>query len=539
MPRQTILDANTAYLTDIFSNGRLYRVPAYQRDYSWGEEHWEDLWSDIEALEESDLQHYMGAIVLQESDAELIVIDGQQRLATLSLLALAVLKRLKDLVDSGEESNENQERFDLLQRQYIGSKDPASLRYASRISLNEHDDDFYQQFLIQFRQPLNERKLAESQRLLWQAYKYFTARLAARFPNHTGGSQFAEFLNNIVARRLAFIEIRVQDDVSAYTVFETLNARGLELTESDLLKNYLFSKVAASSLDLLQARSQWNRISDLCGAKDLPVFLRHFLNSRQAYVRKERLFKTIKTGITSREHVFPLLDDIEKAVYLYKALDDPHDEYWQDFQDCRDHVRALNIFQVSQYKPLILACAESSVPAADLCRVLRACVVISFRFNLVGRRNTNELEKAYNEVAVGIHTGDLPRAPAIIRALKHVYIPDAEFAADFETLTWPLSRKRKLVRYVLLTLERLRGGLELDFETDAATVEHILPENPDSGWEYFEEPERERMTFRLGNLTLLERNLNKAAANAAYDQKRDLYASSQFKITRELGALEW
>src|SRR3990172_1803242 len=92
MGRANLLNTRTTNFLELLSNGRIYRVPPYQRDYSWGEEQWEDLWNDLADLRrEPDERHYMGALVVEgKSDREFLIIDGQQRLATLSILALAV-----------------------------------------------------------------------------------------------------------------------------------------------------------------------------------------------------------------------------------------------------------------------------------------------------------------------------------------------------------------------------------------------------------------------------------------------------------------
>ncbi|MBF0419948.1 MAG: DUF262 domain-containing protein [Magnetococcales bacterium] len=129
MAKTDLLETRTATLLDLFGNGKIYRVPTYQRDYSWQEEHWEDLWNDIvEMHEKADAYHYMGALVLEgKTDREFLIIDGQQRLATLSLLALAVLDRLQQWVHSAIEPKENEKRSKGLRSRFIGEKDPASL----------------------------------------------------------------------------------------------------------------------------------------------------------------------------------------------------------------------------------------------------------------------------------------------------------------------------------------------------------------------------------------------------------------------------
>jgi len=100
MTKNILLDTRTTNFLELIGNGKIYRVPEYQRDYSWQTEQWEDLWNDIIEMQNDRKQrHYMGAMVVKSiNDREFQVIDGQQRLATLTLLALAVIKQLHILL---------------------------------------------------------------------------------------------------------------------------------------------------------------------------------------------------------------------------------------------------------------------------------------------------------------------------------------------------------------------------------------------------------------------------------------------------------
>ena len=103
MPRSTLLNTDTEDLKELLSNGKSYSVPPYQRDYSWKQEHWEDLWEDLLTIEASREDHYMGAIVLESGERKQFrVIDGQQRMATLSILILACVDYLYGLAAEGE-----------------------------------------------------------------------------------------------------------------------------------------------------------------------------------------------------------------------------------------------------------------------------------------------------------------------------------------------------------------------------------------------------------------------------------------------------
>src|SRR5215469_4970275 len=108
MAKSNLLVTRTTNFLELVGNGRVYRVPPYQRDYSWEEEQWEDLWNDIlDLCDRPDERHYMGALVVEaRTDREFLIIDGQQRLATLSLLALAVVAKLRHMADDGIDPDE-------------------------------------------------------------------------------------------------------------------------------------------------------------------------------------------------------------------------------------------------------------------------------------------------------------------------------------------------------------------------------------------------------------------------------------------------
>lgn len=158
MAVNNLLDTSTVSLSDIIGNGKVYKVPSYQRDYSWKQDHWEDLWSDILTVADGGSIHYMGSIVLQNNgDKRYSVIDGQQRLSTLTLIVLAIIKTIQTLIDKGIDTANNTERIFLLTKKFLGDKDPGSLTYSAKLELNENNNSFFQTHLMVFRNPLNEK----------------------------------------------------------------------------------------------------------------------------------------------------------------------------------------------------------------------------------------------------------------------------------------------------------------------------------------------------------------------------------------------
>jgi hypothetical protein len=532
MAKTNLLKTNDVTFLDLIGNGKKYHVPAYQRDYSWEQEQWEDLWNDIEELlSQPEGRHYMGALVVEStSDRDFQIVDGQQRIATLSILALAVIATLQGLGDTDEQRAANQDRARRLRERFIGEKDPASLQESSKLFLNETDDGFYQDYLVQLRTPLNPRRLPRSNRLLWECFGWFRSRLASRAAQ--GGEALASLLSETVARQLLFILITVEDDLSAYVVFETLNARGLELSSTDLLKNFLFSRVQAAP-DLAALQRRWKSLVEIVRQERFPDFLRYHLLCDTPQVRKQRLFKLVQGRVRTPAAVFALMDDLERRAELFAALNDADHEYWLERRDARPYVRELILFRVRQTTPLLFAAFERFEPA-DFVRVLKLLSVVSFRYTVVSGLNTNELEPVYHRAAKAVLDGRVTTPAEVFAEIRGIYVGDEAFERDFGALDLDTSGQRKrLVKYVLCKLESDASGVARDYEADTGTIEHILPENPGVEWDAYFDPQRQaEQVYRLGNLTLLEASLNRQVGNQLLAAKRALYAQSGYTLTR-------
>jgi len=530
-----MLNTRTINYLEMIGNGKSYRVPPYQRDYSWSEEEWEDLWNDIVELRPYPKdRHYLGALVVEgKSDREFLIIDGQQRLATLSLLALAVIARLRTMADDGIDPEANRERGQELRNRFIGEKDPASLTESSRLYLNDTDNDFYQDYMVQIKRPLNPQGLPRSNRLLWDCFRYFVERLNDPEELRADGQAVASLLSETVSRQLLFILISVDDELNAYTVFETLNARGLELTTTDLLKNYLFSRIRVPA-DLEAVQRRWQTLVATVDQARFPEFLRYHLLCEQPKVRSQRLFKLVRDRTKTPRDVFALLDDLERRSELFAAVLDPTHEYWMELPDAKPHIRDLKLFRVRQAMPLLFAAWEV-FSRDDFVRVLKLVSTTSFRYTVIGHLNTNVLEPVYHGAAKAVMDGDAGTPAEVFRRLEQIYVDDERTRQGFSLLAVDTRRKKKLAKYILARLESDASGRDCDPDTDPGTIEHILPENPSAAWnEAFPVEKRDAAVYRIGNLTLLEAGVNRRIGNGTYDDKRAAYRDSGYAISRQI-----
>ena len=542
MNRASLLNTRTADYLELIGNGKVYRVPPYQRDYSWTREQWEDLWSDIlEVHAEREDRHYLGALVVEaKSDREFAVIDGQQRLATLSVLALAIISKLEDLADAGRDSDANRDRSKELRNRFVGERDPASLVESSRLFLNDTDDGFYQDFLVQLREPHNPRGLPASNQQLWKAFRYFRERLDKLPDVQEDGMALARILSETVARGLLFILITVDDELNAYTVFETLNARGIELTTTDLLKNYMFAKVRVPS-DLRALQRRWRLLVGTVEPRWFPDFLRYHLLCTHSAVRKRRMFKLVRSEVKSTHDVFALMDAIEPRGELFAALRDPEHEYWIESSEAKRSVWELGLFGARQMTPLLFSAWEF-LPRAEFGRCLRLVSTITFRYSVVGKLHGARLESAYHRAAKAVAAGRARSARDVFEVLRSVYVEDSQFRQSFTDLAIAGSQK-KLVRYVLGRLESDASGKACDPRIDPGTIEHVLPTSPTVEWaEFFPERQQPMAVNRLGNLTLLESPINRQIGNANYAAKVVQYRRSAYALTQQISELapeEW
>lgn len=533
------LDTSNRTYRQLMGNGLIYSVPRFQRDYSWSTEEWDDLWRDIEALfeEGGEDEHYMGYLVLQSKDIKNFdVIDGQQRLATLSIIVLAVLGNIQKLIEDDIDSENNKRRLDQLRSSYIGYLDPVTLIPRSKLNLNRNNDSLYQRYLVPL-QPAPKRNLKATEHLMRKAYDWFYDAINNMFSKNRNGQALAQFIDTL-SDKLFFTVINVTNEINAYKVFETLNARGVKLSSTDLLKNYLFSIVYNSGSDeheMNELDDRWERLVGLIGSGSLPDFLRAYWNSQNRFVRHSELFKRIREKITSKGEVFTLIRDIERNADVYAALPNAYDTLWN--KDQGRQIKLLRMFNVKQLYPLLLS-GYQTLNDSDFTILLRSCVTISFRYNVIGNLAANEQERVYNRVAIGISSGVIEGIQNILASLSPIYVSDDKFRNDFadKELRTTQTRNKRIVRYLLFEIERHVSGNSYDFESGSYDIEHVMPESLGDEWNDIEDRIHEQFVYRLGNMTLLTKTVNKEIGNSSFGVKAIKFAESEFRITNRIAS---
>lgn len=324
---EQLLSAETKNFTSIMSETKKIIVPPYQREYSWKEQQWEDLWEDIKRSKKSKRNHYMGALVfINRKDGILEIVDGQQRLTTISILINSVVKYITDLINKNIDVEKNMERRNLI-RNLIGRKSAVDLTWENILQLNNENNNFYATYIMnpEFASKI-PTKMLSSNKLLLQCQEYFYHKIedSCKEPNKL--EQIIE-LAYYVAENMIFVKMVATDDLSAYTIFETLNDRGLDLSVTDLLKNYLLSLFKYQN-DQNFAKARWDEIISKVELKNFPMFLRYYWMIYNRAVKKDELFKEIKSKIKNKKEALNFLDLLNQYADIFNALEDESAEFW-------------------------------------------------------------------------------------------------------------------------------------------------------------------------------------------------------------------
>lgn len=514
----------------LMGNGLRYEIPKFQRDYTWEAEQWDDLWQDIKVLlADEEIEHYMGYLVLQtNNNKNFHIIDGQQRLTTLSILILATLKCLDDLVANGTDAQNNHKRKENLQNSYIGYVDPVTLISNNKLKLNRNNDEYYKQHLVLLRD-LPLRNTNASEKHLRECFSWYYEKIKREFKS---GEELAAFIDNIVDK-LFFTVIEVTDQLNAFRVFETLNARGVQLSSSDLLKNYLFSVVDETRphiSEIEELENIWGRTVEQLGEQKFEDYLRYYWNSENKTANKKALFKTIKSSINSKEEVFKLIRNLRDTADIYIAIQNPEESFWQEQPEVREALKELKLFQIRQTNSLLIA-GYKNLDKLHFKKLVKICAIISFRYNIIGGLNPNAQEDVYNTIALKI-TAD---KRFDVRDFLPIYVSNSNFENNFSTKEFKnTTRNHKIVKYMFSKIEEYKFRNEISPESDLYTVEHILPESADDSWGDFNQEAIRRSVYRIGNLTLLEKKLNRVVGTLSYAEKIIYFHQSNSQITNKI-----
>ncbi len=539
MLKKVHLEPENKTFAEVMSNGKSYVVPAFQRDYTWEEEQLDELWQDIQHIQAHKTQHFMGYLVLQSADNRSFqIIDGQQRITTVTLIIVAVLARFNELIAQGIEAGDNEKRREETHKRYLGVFDVVTLGTAPKLALNRNNKDHFREIVdLPYGIP-RARGIIATNRKLNKAFEFFYNNLPS-----CSGKALAELIE-VLGDGLLFTAITVRDDLDAFLVFETLNARGIHLSAPDLLKNYLLSTLrpGEKSHAVADFEGMWSRTLEQLGETNFTAFLRSYEGMFSRLRHKKELYRYLKERISSAEQVMPYIKALKENSSVYAALQNPDDAFWKEYDsgkygDCIEDLRVLRLFNIKTPLSLLMA-AYRQYDAGDFNKLVRWLAVIAVRYNVICQKSAKEQERLYNGMANALmRAAGLSRAELKKQLTRSVYPPDNEFVSAFSVKTLPARQGSQKIIYLLSAIAGHTDAGKLPM--DRLSVEHVLPYNPTAEWqEYFGMDTYNEAIDRLANFALLPAPKNRAMDRVSFAKKKVILKNSGLKINRQIAAYE-
>jgi hypothetical protein len=448
-------DTPTVGLAQFIKESR-FIVPNHQRDYSWTDIYVTAFLRDIEdALKNNSAIYFCGLMVFTRTANQVLkVLDGQQRLATSLMIFSAIRNWLRQYSDYKKEEIQ-------IETQLLKNDDIGAVQIAPKLHLTPANNTCFQRYVISavpiadIEKTLKDSRAEDRNRTLLRAALIINRHIEAKAASCTTADEARDYFISLIqylTHTVQIVRFVLNGDEAAYTIFETLNDRGLELAPLDLVKNYLFSRAdrpGAGSLADLEER--WAEMMTLLGSARADSFLRVFWASRHGTMEGTKLFAAFKKTYDAPSKAYRVSIDVRGAAERYSALFSAAHPIWSDFSDdVRRSVEALNVIGSSQTHPIILAALERFDKRA-MGRLLRLLEVIAVRYQLVIRGRPGRIESLGGRAARDIWEKKISSASEVLSVLHEIYVSDDEFKQRFRTKTETSAKK---ARYIFTVLEQ-------------------------------------------------------------------------------------
>ena len=531
------MKASERKITKLFSESdTVFSIPVYQRDYNWQEKQCQRLFKDIlqTGKNEKVSSYFLGSIVYIHDgiygvgEKEFHVIDGQQRMTTLTLLFLAIYFKLKGTILAKD--------ADKIYNQYVVN--PYSEKEI-KLKLLPPEENLYILNKISHNK-FNELEAFQDRNML-KNYLFFEKEL-----ENLSFDDMKHLSNGI--EKLIYIDIALEkgkDDPQK--IFESLNSTGLDLSQGDLIRNYILMDLERGEQNRIY-KEIWIPIENNCKVSDgseitsyVSDFIRDYLTLKTEKISsKPKVFETFKAYYEKEND--EKLEDMKKYSEAYSYIIKPSLEKDRDIQRELDYLKSLDKTVINTFLIGILKDYKDNILEKDeLVNML-----ILLQSYLWRRYITEKPTNALNKIFQGMY-GKISKSGNYYENLVDILMAE-DFPTD-EELESALKLKnvykdKEKLNYVFKKLENYNHNELIDFENEKITIEHIFPQKPNKAWkENYSDNELEQMiSFKdtISNLTLTGSNSN--LSNKAFHEKRDDevhgYKNSKLYMNKYLGRLE-
>lgn len=532
-------------------NRGFYVIPRFQRPYSWTADNVGDFWSDTIQSNSSD--YFIGSVIVYETgetgeqrraSPEYAIVDGQQRLTTITILLAAVRDSFNQLAKEIDVTHEDLaaecRELAVGVQSFIERGDRRARQ--RRVLTSEAGYPYLQTYVqsIEAESP-DSQPIRADERRIEAALAYFNTQLSElstsirhdpTIPEESRHRAIVDRLEEIRDRvlNLSIILVVVSNEDDAYEIFETLNTRGQDLNLADLVRNFLLRDLKEVAEGVDSARSRYTSILESLHDPDLPIdpgqFILHSWLSRESYTSGKKLFRDMKRQIQGPIQKKKFLSNLEIDAPLYRRARYPRQANWGPAPEVGDSIDSLIVFRMTQPLPLVLAALrahdEKRLTLKNLRRLLNAIESFHLRYTAIaGKSSSGGISKRYATAAQRISKADVSKTAdavtELVDKLRESAPTTAEFRVGFnEVRHWSEDASQKqLVQYLLRRFYEngSEGSVKLNFS--AMTIEHLSSERAADPSEQLEPS----LYGSLGNLILVSQEMNARLGNKPWAQK--------------------
>lgn len=484
--------------TDIESllDGSYFHIPRFQRPYSWDDDNINDFWDDVVVSKTDD--YFIGSMVVyKKSKQQFGVVDGQQRLTTITILLCVIRDHFIQLgcTDLAEGIHQLVERKDRNNKNEYVLKTETSFPY-----FQEHIQKYNEEPDAEVKIQLEEKNLGNTH----NRFKKLVGSIISSIDGDASISvdhkqvlkieRLTEVRDSVLNLNLIFITLDNEDD--AYLIFETLNTRGKDLALTDLVKNH-FSKHLKSKGAVDHSRLKWENMLETIHNSSSDIssdnFIYHFWASRYEAVPLKKLFPKIKKEITKSSAV-DYLNQLVSDSKIYRSIHEASYGWDKNEVEASRSLAAMQMFKLSQPTPatlsLVRAYKDDKIKFSKLRDTLSAIEKFHFIFTAItSSRSSGGISAMYSSFAKKLFESEDSQAAAIeiqqfVDKLRSKLPSLEEFKVAFKEVTYTNSnsKQKNLVRYILRGFSGYYSyKYPVDF--DDLTIEHIHPQSKiDNEW---------------------------------------------------------
>jgi len=510
-------------------------VPRYQRGYAWTRDNVDDLLNDIVGVPSG--QFFIGTVILHSLTNEndtYNLIDGQQRMTTCTILLATIRNKLMKL-----EETENA----LTIQRHISSKPLGGTERHRLTPCAELLEKGFFEKVIQNKKPSEQKPINQSQRHVIQNRKEFENWIELNLEPST--PQFANNLVDLAIRitKSKIILIKVEHAEDAYKIFESVNARGVDLSVADLLKNYLLTNLREDQ-NGDQAAEAWleaqRTIERVGQGVSMPKFVRYSWISRYQFDSEKNIFRGIKNTIGPND-CEQFLNILKEDSRMFEGImtGSLENENSPRFKQINEVLSNIHLLGVKQYVPfamgLLRNCKRLKIEKPE--KLLSTVEKFLFRYNAICTLPSNKVERLFSRVARDLETLEFSNERELIEGRDRIFNQFRDtlrelnpleelFIEKFTQMKYKTSPTQKnLIRRIFSIINKRIGTGEISFETN---IEHILPQKPQT-WGLTKQDVAEYVD-NIGNLTMIQKQMNSRMGNKPFEEKFPILMSSEIKL---------